>query len=283
MSSDVTADDLAPIIAYYNALVVAGYCNIAATAFLVYESLITLDVESKYFWSGKMTGAKVMFFGNRYIALLYAVLASFALVPTSERCSCVQFAKTTPVIGVLQFIPWAAFSSLRAFVLSRSKLLSIAIFVISLVPVGANLVDLFTVQTAKNMLAFKGGTHDCDIGTAYFVVLFCLNIVHLVFTVNRTLNNGTISVMTTFTTPMTAMLISRFLIQLQVAHQRTVRVDSNDALYLSNGEVEGELSFAARVVGSIGSVINAGQDQDRTDEDGYICNERGRDDEEVVA
>ena len=90
-----------------------------------------------------MTGAKVMFFGNRYIALLYAVLASFALVPTSERvsrgsrlpsiriythqrvrgerarvceledtesqqqCSCVQFAKTTPVIGVLQFIPWA--------------------------------------------------------------------------------------------------------------------------------------------------------------------------------
>ena len=82
---------------------------------------------------------------------------------------------------------------------------------------------------------------------------------------------------------MTAMLISRFLIQLQAAHQRTVRVDSNDALYLSNGEVEGELSFAARIVGSIGSVINAGQDQDHADEDGYTCNERGQDDGEDVA
>lgn len=42
-------------------------------AFLIYDIIVTLDSEVNNFWSGRLTGAKALFFANRYIALLSIV------------------------------------------------------------------------------------------------------------------------------------------------------------------------------------------------------------------
>ncbi|KAI0710423.1 hypothetical protein C8T65DRAFT_190846 [Cerioporus squamosus] len=57
-----------------------------------------------------------------------------------DICSCSFFRITMEAMLMLQFIPGAAFSALRAYVLSRSKLLGLLVFSLFLAPVGANLV-----------------------------------------------------------------------------------------------------------------------------------------------
>ncbi|KAI0694553.1 hypothetical protein C8T65DRAFT_666534, partial [Cerioporus squamosus] len=51
--------------------------------------------------------------------------------------SCSLFSIAIQAMLILQFIPGAAFSALRAYVLSRSKLLGLLVFSLSLAPVGA--------------------------------------------------------------------------------------------------------------------------------------------------
>ncbi|TFK90945.1 hypothetical protein K466DRAFT_356101 [Polyporus arcularius HHB13444] len=72
-------------------------------------------------------------------------------------------------------------------------------------------------------------------GTIYFVVLFALNILHLVFSLTTLLTEeGTgISYLTQFATPLTSILISHFLLALQEANQVVVRVDPDDPLHTS--------------------------------------------------
>ncbi|KAI0794539.1 hypothetical protein C8Q74DRAFT_582497 [Fomes fomentarius] len=50
------------------------------------------------------------------------------------------------VVDCLLFIPPAAFSALRAFVLSRNKHLSLFVLILGLVPVGINLVPVFVLN-----------------------------------------------------------------------------------------------------------------------------------------
>lgn len=44
------------------------------TAVIIYEYLANLDAEVELFWRRKVTGASVVFFGNRYMMLVYALL-----------------------------------------------------------------------------------------------------------------------------------------------------------------------------------------------------------------
>ncbi|TFK91440.1 hypothetical protein K466DRAFT_660053 [Polyporus arcularius HHB13444] len=72
-------------------------------------------------------------------------------------------------------------------------------------------------------------------GTIYFIVLFALNILHLVLTLTALAVSGGdgASYVTIFTTPLTAILISRFLLDLQETNQAVVRVDPDDPLHTS--------------------------------------------------
>ncbi|KAI0800023.1 hypothetical protein C8Q74DRAFT_386384 [Fomes fomentarius] len=95
-------------------------------------------------------------------------------------------------------------------------------------------------------------------GTVYFIVLSCLNVCHLAFSLNGIFSadsDDVTSNLTIFTSPFTTILISRFLLDLQESYQRTVRVDSDHELNL--GPDDRPLSFVARVVGSLGSDIQA--------------------------
>ncbi|RDX48637.1 hypothetical protein OH76DRAFT_1404561 [Lentinus brumalis] len=89
-------------------------------------------------------------------------------------------------------------------------------------------------------------------GTIYFVVLSILNILHLVLSLTalQTGDNGG-SYVAVFTAPLTAILISRFLIDLQEANQAVVRVDMDDPLR-SSRDPYATPSF----ISSLGAFIN---------------------------
>ncbi|RDX52001.1 hypothetical protein OH76DRAFT_1400910 [Lentinus brumalis] len=93
-------------------------------------------------------------------------------------------------------------------------------------------------------------------GTLYFVTLFTLNVLHLSFSLPALFNDDGISDITVFTDPLSAVLIYRFLLDLQEANQRVVRLDADDPL--STMDSVESLSFVARTMGSLRSTIVPG-------------------------
>ncbi len=54
---------------------------------LLYDTLITLDREINWFWSGRITGASILLFTNRYISLAWIVLGFIQLMSFSDKAS----------------------------------------------------------------------------------------------------------------------------------------------------------------------------------------------------
>ncbi|TFK80320.1 hypothetical protein K466DRAFT_605442 [Polyporus arcularius HHB13444] len=154
MSSDAGA----ATVALFNELYTDEHCFIAAAVVFMYDAFLMFDSEVAYFWTAKgISGAALLFFANKWISRVYYVmgLVQFALFP-SDKCeasqssdrqtmivdvrSCSTFVIAVQAMEVLQFVPGAAFSALRAYVLSRSKYLGILVAALSLAPVGVNLV-----------------------------------------------------------------------------------------------------------------------------------------------
>ncbi|RDX40476.1 hypothetical protein OH76DRAFT_1423670 [Lentinus brumalis] len=129
----------------YNRIYTDKYCEVAAAVLFTYDALITFDREVAYFWTAKrISGASLLFFANKWISsMLYATawfhFASFPSNKVSSGLHCSVFADTQWALFITQFIPGAAFSALRAYVLSMRKLLGLLVFALSLAPVGGNL------------------------------------------------------------------------------------------------------------------------------------------------
>ncbi|KAI0730625.1 hypothetical protein C8Q76DRAFT_792776 [Earliella scabrosa] len=127
-------------------------------------------------------------------------------------------------------------------------------------------------------------------GMVYFLVLFVLNALHLIFTMVSAsplksyivpadadaaraqivdpLNP--VSNVTIFTLPITAVLVSRFLLDLQHANRKTLHLDSGADSYADSdrGRGGGGSIVFERVVGSIASSIEPGGYYEDEDEDG---------------
>ncbi|RDX54103.1 hypothetical protein OH76DRAFT_1062680 [Lentinus brumalis] len=88
----------------------------------------------------------------------------------------------------------------------------------------------------------------------YFVVLFVLNLLHLVFTATAVAGDGSNadSIIPTFTAPLTAIIVSRFLLELQAATQTVVRLDPDDPLHSSRNPYDS----TPRFISSLGGFIN---------------------------
>ncbi|RDX40556.1 hypothetical protein OH76DRAFT_1490192 [Lentinus brumalis] len=303
MSSE--ADAAAAIAALFDTLYTGDYCVVAASVLYIHDCFVTLEREVACFWTAKRTGASFLFFANRWISMANYVMTLAALV--------VPFSSDKAMYAgeILQLVPGAVFSALRAFVLSRSKLLGALVLALSLVPVGANLVaysyqlsgaklppfgcvrtddttaevslrrrsavtvisrvplivaDMLLIYITWTKLNARSSLRDIQQlgkrrslseilfrdGTIYFIVLFILNILHLVFAVTALAveENGT-SYVTVFTAPLTAILISRFLLDLQHADQAVMRLDPDDPLHSSRDPYDTP-SFIA----SIGAFVN---------------------------
>ncbi|KAI0695058.1 hypothetical protein C8T65DRAFT_744167 [Cerioporus squamosus] len=113
-------------------------------------------------------------------------------------------------------------------------------------------------------------------GTIYFIALFILNVLHLILSVNAVVifaDGG--SYITTFTAPITAILISRFLLELQEADQVVVRLDADDPLHSSRNPYDDMPSFISSLGGFINPDLPAASEDESDSHVGSCSDEEG--------
>ncbi|KAI0640671.1 hypothetical protein C8Q79DRAFT_920877, partial [Trametes meyenii] len=131
-------------------------------AFLCYDFLLTLDREVELFWSRGLNGASVLFFVTRYWTLfLYVVVDSITFVQLSDTCffnltyiisSCAYATRVQAVLGILQYLPFAAFSALRVLALSRMNWpLAVVVLILSIGPAITNFARFGLGITGSNV------------------------------------------------------------------------------------------------------------------------------------
>ncbi|RDX49069.1 hypothetical protein OH76DRAFT_1556566 [Lentinus brumalis] len=134
----------------------------------------------------------------------------------------------------------------------------------------ATLADISqTKMLTLSDILFRGGT-------IYFVILFILNVLHLVLSATAVVDEGGdsgYSVITAFTAPITAIFISRFLLELQATNHMVVKLDADDPLHLSRNAWDGSTpSF----ISSLGGFVNPALSTRLGDDDGVelkICSQ----------
>ncbi|TFK84132.1 hypothetical protein K466DRAFT_665346 [Polyporus arcularius HHB13444] len=343
----MSSDSAAEARDFFTILYTSNYCYVAASVLFFYDTFITIDREVACFWPAKRTGAPLLFFANKWISVMFyvMVLVSGAPFPSDQR--------SVYSLAELQSPEQSAFSALRAYVLSKSKLLGLLVFALSLAPVGANLVrwsaflrsfgpvpnvyglrqvhygyrlsgenipplgcftldsttvaldlrlsrfilnpcsgtdsvqgvvviisriplmaaDILLIYITWTKLSSWGASRDIrqkrfslsDIlfrgGIIYFITLFMLNVLHLVFTVTLAGTTGAgQSDVTIFTAPITAILISRFLLELQEANRTVVRLDPDDPLHSARDPFDNAPSFISSLEGFVHPALSARSD-----------------------
>ncbi|KAI0701122.1 hypothetical protein C8T65DRAFT_697122 [Cerioporus squamosus] len=305
----------ADIIAAFQSTFDDDCCWYAGAVFVVYEYIITFGLEVDLFWKRKLTGASVLFFLTRYLALLTIFFGMLEYVPTTDS-SCAMVIRWQAGVEYTQYLPWAVFSGLRAFALSGQNWpLSGLVLLLSLVPFGINFgqyafgltgeVDsLYGCSAILPISAdFARKTSDALViaitwfamlrcrdrfgemtwnstslttilardGSIYFLLLLILNSLHLTFTMlSIHAAFEPLSYFSDFTEPVTTVLVSRFLIDLQSANQRALKVDSDDPLYLDTMSF-GRSANLSRIVGSLGASLGQqpGDGEESTDDDTF--------------
>ncbi|KAI0699942.1 hypothetical protein C8T65DRAFT_658682 [Cerioporus squamosus] len=301
MSSPADID----ILSIYSTLRSDYYSGYSATALVVYDYVITLHREIKFFRTRRLSRAFVLFFAVRYIPLLYQILgvisASFDFSPSS----CDILVKLANSLLWFHMLPMAVFSAIRANALTKSRIFTAVIFALSLVPLGLNfglyaygfsgrpgsvegcvsfvqvtetevitftvasrgcliLADIMLVIATGRMIGFDSSrpqipwgrktsilTVMFQNGMVYFAVLTVLNILHLSFTVAsvcrnslrvlrnirwllcKTYESGPTSNITLFTDPIITILTYRFLLGLQEASEKDVKLESDHPLHFT--------------------------------------------------
>ncbi|KAI0695044.1 hypothetical protein C8T65DRAFT_815229 [Cerioporus squamosus] len=120
-------------------------CIVGSSVFLMYDYVIMFGEEVQLFWTNKLTGATVLYFANRYISLLFVIMGVVQTfgrfsdqVSLCRLLSCPRVVKALAGVSYSQYIIWASFSGLRAYALSRQRVLSAFVFLLLLVPAGIN-------------------------------------------------------------------------------------------------------------------------------------------------
>ncbi|KAI0719763.1 hypothetical protein C8T65DRAFT_736329 [Cerioporus squamosus] len=265
MSSDADAAAVATI-ELYDSLYNGAYCNVASAVVFIFDALITFDRDVACFWNTKWTGASLLFFANKWVSMTLYVMSSVEFASfRSDKCgmtvdvrSCSLFGLAMRALPILQLVPGAV------VIMSRVPLIVADMLLIYITWTKLNswsaLRDIrFSKRLSLSDILFHGGT-------IYFIVLFALNVLHLVFTATAVAGDGSsgISVITAFTGPITVILISRFLLALQEASQMTVRLDRDDPLHSSRNPWDSTPSFISSLGGFINPDLSA-----RSDDDGF--------------
>ncbi|EIW53128.1 uncharacterized protein TRAVEDRAFT_24436 [Trametes versicolor FP-101664 SS1] len=162
MNSTTASDQAAAaveIAAYISELdfnVMQGYCTTSAIALLANHYITTLDDEVTHLWGkavaqkGRITLAWILFFGNRYLPLVvYAYQAPWW--PEHRYNGYIP--------EYLQYGLWAAIASLRAYAVSRRKLLAVLVFLLGLIPIFCS-IDVFAKYVTPKIGPVNGCTPD---------------------------------------------------------------------------------------------------------------------------
>ncbi|RDX51338.1 hypothetical protein OH76DRAFT_1481616 [Lentinus brumalis] len=283
-----STDDAAALIAEYSDLRLSNYVGIVASVVFLYECIITIGGEVELFWFAKSTGASILYLLNRYIVGFYSIyILATSFVPVSQEGYVgIKFVR---VISVMQYLPWAAFSALRALALSQHWPLATVIFLLSCLPVGVNLAQFhfdlggvniptrssLTIPAKQALSGRRIGRSKLTFahvlrrdGIIYFVCIAILNALHLALTALSMLDEPLedSSLVTDFTEPLTGILVGRFLLHLQAANRKATDLQSS-----MQSEAHGATLVFARAVGSLASSLGSEEDTELSEHTGDTC------------
>ncbi|KAI0710203.1 hypothetical protein C8Q76DRAFT_695289 [Earliella scabrosa] len=279
----------AQIVAIYDGEFAAQLSSIAAAGLIIYEAIITFGMEVEYFWKRSYTGASVLYLLNKYFVLMFYVFALVLYLPIFTDESCERMQRAVTGLLILEFLPWAAFSALRAYALSKSWYLSAIVLTLSVVPAAVNLRQFIVDQVGgyvdpiDGCVATSNGTFESSVRSVIIArtALIVADALLISITLFNTpwkmllsqkgtrslhsvlLRDGILyfssvifaitskSFVTIFTAPCTTILVGRFLLHLQESGTRTLRVDSDHCLALDLSTNSTPSFVRSRVMGSI--------------------------------
>jgi len=155
--SQPSAAILSALIEGGRGVVQTKYTYFAAIAFVIYDHLLTFDIEVKHIWRQKFSAVTVLFFLTRYYFLLVLTLTLFLFVePVINITTCERILLFIPIgVGaILTALPNFVIA-LRIYALyERNKTLALALLIYILAQAGASLwfsfipsvtrIDVFT-------------------------------------------------------------------------------------------------------------------------------------------
>ncbi|RPD66871.1 hypothetical protein L226DRAFT_542117 [Lentinus tigrinus ALCF2SS1-7] len=252
------SDSDSELVAIFESSQIGAYFAAASAGLFAYEYAVTFDREVDLFWKRRITVSSILFLINRYVPFVVNMFyAPWPLYPTTYN-----------ILEIFQYLPWAVFSALRAYVLtSRGRFIAGFVFLLALVPVVINYVTLgyatpivdplfgcFTIISRISLitsdLLLMGVTWLATYKTSRQIkalnqvtslssVLFRDGVLMREWELRRTLISQQIlnqndspnaSYITILTEPITAILISRFLIDLQEANVQSMHQHSLESV-----------------------------------------------------
>ncbi|EJF58374.1 hypothetical protein BD309DRAFT_1016616 [Dichomitus squalens] len=221
----------------------------ATTALLAYDFVLTFPSEVTLFWKGgHLSGATLLCLLNRYITLASQVINNVSLP------SAFSVYIAAAVLQALQYLPWAAFSALRAYALCPDPyrwVISAGIFALSSVPIVTDLwVNLHGLSVVNDPVLGIIAITPVSASTITKALLV-LSILQMTFTLTGIGNkvDSPTSVIALLEEPLTSILISRFLIDLQKAQCKLAGSSRSVSL--------GEVAFQSQTSGSTGCFVGS--------------------------
>ncbi|TBU54395.1 hypothetical protein BD310DRAFT_828110, partial [Dichomitus squalens] len=220
-------------------------------ALFAYDFILTFGSEVTLFWKGgHLSGATILFLLNRYITLVSQV---FSNTPVPSAFSG-DVAAT--VLESMQYLPWAAFSALRTYALCPHPYrwpISASVFALSSVPIvteiWGNLYGLTVVNDPVLAITFINPISASTIMKALLV----LSILQMTFTLTGVAatadTNDITSIIALLEEPLTSILTSRFLIDLQKAQRKLAGSSRSVSL--------GEIAFQPQTSGNTSHFIGS--------------------------
>ncbi|KAI1790134.1 hypothetical protein LXA43DRAFT_891607 [Ganoderma leucocontextum] len=196
-----------------------------------------------------------------YALTRHTLLATITFLILSVPVACTVVPYTFSAIGLVIPIIGCMEADLTPVDLYTRYLYSLAGDVLLLV------VTYWTSPQRGNILGWlkNGGKTLSSVmlynGLIYFVALTVLDTLHLVFSVLAIEDLGGTSIIGILRDPMASVLVSRFLLDLQDAHRRSVMLDSRRPVSTVCSVEERTLSFA-RMTGPLSATIDDDMDDD---------------------
>ncbi|KAI0704474.1 hypothetical protein C8T65DRAFT_741038 [Cerioporus squamosus] len=264
----------AQIVAIYDVLYTTETCTYAVLALIVFEYALTFRQEVDMFWNRKLTGATALFLLNRYLIIIFLILGvapsgqsqtprvvSYLVgaAPTPSP-SCAELVKFATMFEYLVYLPWAVFAAMRAYALAARRWpIGVLVLILGLVPFAVNVAvfGLGVTGIVDPIFGCEGATTNLTPELAKSI-LFILNTLHLIFTlISIELSpTGPASFITIFTNPLTCILVSRFLLDLQGATRKSLHLGTQAGLQTETADARTKSTIVfERVVGSIASTL----------------------------
>ncbi|KAI0718357.1 hypothetical protein C8T65DRAFT_638704 [Cerioporus squamosus] len=289
----------AKVISSYATFVQGQYYSVGARALFLWDYFVTLDREVEYVWGQKLSAASLLFILNRYVNLLITVLELIEQAPFQTPESLLIFASFIVAVFVTLrvYATWSRDWRPALPILALALLTPAANMYIDIIgtPIPAPrpsvgcairtnidpgvyskiviaeratttaydfLILLFTLmKTAK----VRKEALSLDVHPSLMVLLLrdVMNIAQIIVAA-EVLGNNFIAF---FISPLTSILITRFLLNLrQLAHssERTGRMDTTESAVISTGFPT--MHISVDVLGNMGAPLRSGFDGDTTEE-----------------